>query len=137
MADMGFKAMGFDDFAKELEELGRIDELAPEILSAAAPVLEREMKAQVQKATDKGYSTGDLKKSIKANKPAKNKRGHYVSVTAKGKDRKGIRNNEKLAYLNYGTSKQQGTPVISNTIKNAEEKCCEAMQQKFDEVMTR
>ena len=46
--------MGFDEFARELEKLGNIDEYAPELLNAAAPTLEKELKNQVSKATNKG-----------------------------------------------------------------------------------
>ena len=31
--------MGFDEFARELERVGNIDEYAPELLNAAAPTL--------------------------------------------------------------------------------------------------
>lgn len=132
--DMSFQTMGFDDLEKELEQLGDIDDIAPVILEAAAPILKEELQSQVQQAADKGYANGDLAGSIKANKPGENHLGHYVSVTAKGKDRKGIRNNEKLAYLNYGTSKQSARPVISKAMKNSEKKCLDTMQKKFNEV---
>lgn len=131
---MSFETLGFDDLEKELEQLGDIDDIAPVILEAAAPILKEELQSQVQQAADKGYAQGDLAGSIKANKPGENHLGHYVSVTAKGKDRKGIRNNEKLAYLNYGTSKQNARPVISKAMKNSEQKCLDTMQKKFNEV---
>lgn len=131
---MGFQSMGFDDFAKELEELGNIDKYAPEMLKAAAPILEKELKGQVKKEANRGYATGDLERSIKAKKPGKNEYGHYVVISADGKDRKGVRNNEKLAYLNYGTSKQQARPVISKAIQNSENDCLDAMQEKYNEV---
>lgn len=130
-----FKTTGFDEFARELEELGKIDEYAPEMLKAAAPILEKELKDQVKKEADRGYAKGDLARSIKANEPEENQYGYYVSVSAKGKDRKGIRNNEKLAYLNYGTVKQEARPVISKALKNAEDECLDAMQKKFNEVV--
>lgn len=132
--DMSFQTMGFDELEKELEQLGDIDDIAPAMLEAAAPILKEELQSQVQQAADKGYAQGDLAGSIKANKPGENHLGHYVSVTAKGKDRKGIRNNEKLAYLNYGTSKQNARPVISKAMKNSEKKCLDAMQDIFNEV---
>lgn len=132
---MGFKTIGFDEFAKELEELGKVDAYAPELLNAAAPVLKKELRSQVKREANRGYATGDLVGAIEAKKPGENKYGHYVMVTAEGKDRKGIRNNEKLAYLNFGTSKQQARPVIANSIKNAEGDCLEAMQKKFNEVV--
>lgn len=134
MDDMSFEVMGFDELAKELDQLGKIDEYAPEILQAAAPVLEKSLKAEVQKAANRGYASGDLAGSIKACKPGKNEQGHYVVVTAKGKDRKGTRNNEKLAYLNYGTTKQQARPVIARSVKSAEAECTEVIQEKFNEV---
>lgn len=92
---MGFQAIGFDDFAKELDRLGKLDEYAPDMLEAAAPILERELKGQVQAEANRGYATGDLAGSIKSRKPEKNERGHYVTITASGKDKKvfaGMRN---------------------------------------------
>lgn len=130
-----FKAMGFDDFAKELDSIGKVDEYAPELLKTAAPILEEELRRQVKKEANREYATGDLERAIKANKPGVNQYGHYVSVTAKGKDKKGTRNNEKLAYLNYGTVKQEARPVIPKALKNAEDGCMDAMQKKFNEVV--
>ena len=126
--------MGFDEFARELEELGNVDDYAPALLNAAAPILEQGLRDRVRREANRGYATGDLAESVKAKKPGKNEYGHYVAVTAEGKDRKGVRNNEKLAYLNYGTTKQQARPVISGAIRDAEDDCLEAMQEKFNEV---
>lgn len=69
---MGFQAIGFDDFAKELDRLGKLDEYAPDMLETAAPILERELKGQVQAEANRGYATGDLAGSIKSRKPEKN-----------------------------------------------------------------
>ena len=131
---MGFRSMDFDDFARELEALGNVDDYAPEMLQAAAPVLQKALKGRVAKEADRGYATGDLEGAIAAHKPGKNGYGHYVMVTADGVDRKGVRNNEKLAYLNYGTTKQQARPVIAKAIDEAEPECLKVMQEKFDEV---
>lgn len=130
---MGFEAWGFEDLAKQLDEIGKIDDLAPTMLEAAAPILEKELKSQIHREAVKGYATGELERSIKANKPGENHIGHFVSVTAKGKDRNGTRNNEKLGYLNYGTSKQPAHPVIARSVKNVEEECLEVMQAVFNE----
>lgn len=130
-----FEEFGFDELAKELEQLGDIDRYAPELLSEAAPILERELKKEVSKETNRGYAKGDLKKSIKPMKPGRNKYGHYIAVTATGKDRKGIRNNEKLAYLEYGTSKQEARPVIGKAVHHSENECLQIMQEKFNEVV--
>ncbi len=129
-----FKDFGFDEMAKELEELGELDRYAPDLLKAAAPILEEGLKQSVSKEANRGYATGDLKQSIQTMKPGKNQYGHYVAVTAKGRDRKGVRNNEKLAYLEYGTSKQEARPVIRSALKSSEQGCIERMQEKFNEV---
>lgn len=129
-----FKDFGIDEFAKELEELGELDRYAPDLLKAAVPILEKELKQAVSKEANRGYATGDLKQSIQPMKPGKNQYGHYIAVTAKGKDRKGVWNNEKLAYLEYGTSKQEARPVISRAIKSSEQGCIEKMQERFNAV---
>ncbi|MFR8621690.1 hypothetical protein [[Ruminococcus] torques] len=59
---MGFQPIGFDEFARELEKLGNIDEYAPELLNAAAPTLEKELKNQVSKAANKGVCDGRLER---------------------------------------------------------------------------
>lgn len=135
VADMSFVISGIDDLIKDLEKAGKLDAYAPDLLTAAAPYLVDSVKEEVQKAADRGYSEGALAESISANKPAKNVYGNYISVTAKGKDKRGIRNNEKLAYLNYGTSKQSARPVIAKAVQKAENDCLDAMQRKFDEVV--
>lgn len=131
---MSFKTLGFDDLQKELNRIADIENIAPQMLQAAVPVLERNLKDEVQSSANKGYATGDLHQSISANKPKENDRGHYISVTAKGADRKNTRNAEKLAYLEYGTSKQDATEPISKAVKKSEKKCHEIMQKKFEEV---
>ena len=55
--------------------------------------------------------------SIKATGPKKTKSKIYDFVRPTGKDAKGVRNMEKLAYLEYGTSKQPATPVCTK-VKN-------------------
>lgn len=47
----------------------------------------------------------------------------------------GIRNNEKLAYLEYGTSKQEARPVIGKAVHHSENECLQIMQEKFNEVV--
>lgn len=131
---MSFKTLGFEDLEKELKKIADIENVAPQMLEAAVPVLEENLKGEVQSDANKGFATGELYGSLSANKPEENKYGHYVSVTAKGVDSKGVRNNEKLAYMEYGTSKQEATAVISKAVRKSEKKCHEIMQEKFEEV---
>lgn len=131
---MSFETTGFDDILKELNGLTNSDEIADEMLEEAAPVLEKELKKQVNIAANRGYATGELEKSIKANTPKQNSHGRFVSVTAKGKNKKGTRYNEILAYLNYGTSRQAARNVVSKANQKAEDECIEKMQNKFNEL---
>ena len=98
---MSFETTGFDDILKELNGLANSGDVADEMLKAAAPVLEKELKKQVNIGANRGYvSEGhELENSIKANAPKENSHGHFVSITAKGKNKKGTRYNEILAYL--------------------------------------
>lgn len=121
------------DLEKELSKIADADVIIPEILAAAAPIVEEKMKETVRNKANKGYATGELVKSIKAKKPAKNKYGHYVAITPTGKDKKGVRNAEKLAYMEYGTSKQAAAPSLQETVKKSEDACLKKMQEKFDE----
>ena len=130
---MAFQEMGLTDLMRELEAFGRVDELAPQMLEAAAPILKKEMKNQVRRQANRGYATGDLENAITSGKAKANQYGHYLTVTAEGTDRKGIRNNDKLAYLNYGTSKQEARPVIATAIDRSENACIDVMQNKFNE----
>lgn len=131
---MSFNTLGFEDLEKELEKIADIDRLAPQMLEAAVPVLEANLKEEVQTNANKGFSTGSLHRSISSNKPKENVFGHYVSVTAKGIDEKGTRNAEKLAYMEYGTSKQESTRVVTKAVKKSGKDCLEIMQKKFEEV---
>ncbi len=131
---MSFRSEGFDEILKELNGFTNAGDLSDEMLNAAAPVLEKELKKQVNTAANRGYATGELEKAISANKPAENVHGHYVAITAKGKNKKGTRYNEVLAYLNYGTSRQAARNVVSKANKKSEEECIEKMQEKFNEL---
>lgn len=127
--------MGFDELQKQLNGMLDADQIADEMLKSAAPILVDALKNNISKAANRGYATGKLKNSITANKPGKNAKGHYISVTPKGKDEKSVRNGEKLGYLNYGVhGKQTAHPVIGPAVHTAREKCMEAMQKKFEEV---
>lgn len=133
---MSFETTGFDDILKELNSLTNSEEIADEMLKAASPVLEKELKKQVRIGANRGYvSEGhELENSIKANAPKENSHGRFVAVTAKGKNKKGTRYNEILAYLNYGTSRQAARNVVSKANQKSEQECIDKMQEKFNEL---
>ena len=63
----------------------------------------------------------------------RNQRGYYISVRPTGKDKKGVRNMEKMAALEFGVDgKQAATPVLTPAVNDAEGKVLDKMQEVFD-----
>lgn len=130
---MSFKVEGLSQMMADLQLLEeQSDELAPKMLEAAAPILERSLKGTLSTHV----RTGELVGSIQTTKASKGEKGWHITVRPTGKDRKGVRNMEKMAYLEYGTSKQPATPVLAPAVRQAEGACIQAMQRVFDEATT-
>ena len=129
-----FTLDGLDDFMKIIEKVGNLDELAPQMINAATPVVEKELKQNIRDAADRGYATGELESAIHATKAKQNEYGYFAAVGATGVDSKGVRNNEKLAYLEYGVDGRQAPhPVMQKTINDSESECMDIMQAVFNE----
>lgn len=131
---MGFQTMGFDDLEKELDKVADADMIACKAIDAATPTLEKTLKNEIKSVTTQEYSTGDLAKSIKATEAKVNRYGCFAAVKPTGTDSKGVRNGEKMAYMEYGTSKQEPKPVLRKVINKSEKECLDIMQRKYDEV---
>lgn len=131
---MGFQTMGFDDLEKELDKVADADMIACKAIDAATPTLEKTLKNEIESVTTQEYSTGDLAKSIKATEAKVNGYGCFAAVKPTGTDSKGVRNGEKMAYMEYGTSKQEPKPVLRKAINKSEKECLDIMQRKYDEV---
>jgi len=116
------------DFIKQLGKLADVDRIAPQMLDEALPILERNVKSEVSKHV----VSGDLLKSIKMSKAKKNKYGYYASVRPTGTDKKGVRNMEKMVYLEYGTKKQPARPTLTKAIKDSETAVLDKMQEVFN-----
>lgn len=122
-----FSMRGLEDL---MEDIGLLDadRIAPQMLEEAAPILERNVK----KRTEKHKDTSDMVNSIKQSKVTKDKDGYHIAVRPTGKDRKGVRNMEKACYLEFGTSRQDATPVISPAVRESEDAVLEKMQEVFN-----
>ena len=127
-----FDIHGIDDFMKEISQID-IDRIAPKMLEESAPILEKSVRAESAKHRD----TGAMEESIKATGANKNARGHYICVRPTGRDEKGVRNMEKMVYMEYGTSKQEATPVLSPAVRKAEDPVTEKMQEVFNREVDR
>lgn len=127
-----FDIHGIDDFMKEISQID-IDRIAPKMLEESVPILEKSVRAESAKHRD----TGAMEESIKATGANINARGHYICVRPTGRDEKGVRNMEKMVYMEYGTSKQAATPVLSPAARKAEDPVTEKMQEVFNREVDR
>ena len=128
------------DFIKQLGKLADVDRIAPQMIDEAMPILEKNLKKELVKHR----RTSTMLDSVKKTKAWKNKYGYYATVRPTGmskiyKDNKGVirqrkepvRNMEILAHLEYGTSNQPATPVLTKAIKDSEKAVLDKMQEVF------
>lgn len=108
-----------------------IEAIAPLALEQSAPIVEKKLIS----LSEPHKRTGAMIKSIKAQKANKNKDGYSIFVGASGVDRKtGIRNMEKMAYLEFGVREhnQPATPVITPAVRATHDSVCDSMQETFN-----
>lgn len=129
MAKFSIGTKEVEAILNELNKAGDVDSWAPKALAEAAPILEQSLKSRASSHN----RTGSMAGSIKPTKPKSNKYGHYVVVRPTGKDKKGVRNMEKMVYTEYGTSRQSATPVLVPALKDSED----AVNAKLKEVFER
>lgn len=117
-----------DNLTRQLEKLGDTDEIAEKMIDAGIPIVEKE----VVRRADAHRRTGAMSGSIKPTKPKRTTGGHFAVVRPTGRDGRGTRNMEKAAYMEYGTSHQPSTPVITPAVAATENSVIEAMQDVFN-----
>ena len=123
-----FDLEGFDDLISSLNML-EFEKMAPKMLDAAVPILERNIKSRALAHHRTGAMAGSIRKgSIRATSE-----GYRCTVRPTGTDSKGVRNMEKMVYLEYGTYKQTATPVLGPAVAESESSCLEKMQKVFDD----
>lgn len=125
------KLTGFEDLERFLGKLAEPEKMAAKAVDAAAPLAVKRLKAEIAKAANrkdaqgKPYSTGELAASVGRTETDENDLGVYSVVLPLGTDKKGLRNVEKMAYLEYGVkSKGQAPhPVRQRTVNAVEAEC--------------
>ena len=127
---MGIKITGFEGIEEIFRKGAKANEIAKKAVDQAAPVLEESLKGKITGAASRGYATGELAGSISSTKAKVNDRGVFAAVRPTGHDRRGVRNAEKLAYLEYGTSRGQTPhPVRDAAVSAAEAQCVSIMEK--------
>lgn len=130
---MSLKMTGFDLLEDELKKYDDPDDNAAKVVDTASPILVETVKEMI-KTTTSSDSSGDLADSIQATGAKINGYGCFAAVRPTGRDRKGVRNGEKMAYREYGTSKQPAKPILKKAVRKSEKKCLEIMQKTFEDV---
>ena len=122
------------EFLKQLNKLAD-EKLIERVLKAGGGAMVPVLKANIRSVVKNG--TGDLEKSVKVSKVKTDKDGNKcVYILPTGKDRNGIRNMTKLAYIEYGVRKYNRAPkpIILKAIKDATPDAERAMQKKIEEL---
>ena len=128
-----FEVRGFEELLTQLDKLGRFDEAAPKMMKAGMEILQEEVVAEASKHKDTGAMAASIKPTgLMAGYGG----GYYMCTRHTGRDKKGVRNMEKLAYLEFGVKGRPATPVITSAVIRAEPRVLQAMQEVFNrEVM--
>lgn len=121
----------FTEFTQQLNSLN-YDRICNALLETAVPILQKYVKAE----TSKHKLTGNMFESIKPQKrPSKSKDGTWRSaVLPTGTDEKGVRNMEKMAYLEYGTSKMPAKPILTKAVNDAADEINAAMRKVMETI---
>ena len=102
---------------------------APKMLEEAAPILEKEVVKQAKQALGQRRH-GEIYQKTGAT--AGKNGGYYLAVRPTGKDKKGVRNMEKMAYFEYGVKGRPAAPILETAVNNAEPGVMKKMQEVFD-----
>ena len=130
-----------EDFLKTLGKLSDVDKVAPQMINEALPTCSDYLRRGFESAGHPYSTDHELVRSIKESKATQERNGAWKGVTRPtGKDKKGVRNMEKLAYYEYGTSHhgkthQKARPIMDR-IKNdaslpAQEKMAEVFKREM------
>lgn len=116
-----------DDLVLKLEKLENFDEIAEEMLTEAEPILKKAIISEARTHQD----TGDMIESI-TSQIKKNDIGWFLTTYPRGKDRDGVRNMDKMMYIEYGTRDKPADPILSRAVRKAEFRVIAKMQEVFD-----
>ena len=111
-----------------MENLANINTAGEKALKEAEPVVVEALKKGLEGHKD----TGNMQNSIKATGPKEKAGGIFDYIRPTGKDEKGVRNMEKLAYLEYGTAKQAAKPVCAGIRSSVEKEVVRGIEKSLE-----
>lgn len=131
-----FQVEAVDQLIKQMDAY-TFDKLAPIMVKEAAPILERKIR---EKAAPHKVS-GNMLLAIKPTglRRSKGMDGYYITVRPTGRDSKRpkVRNMAKMVYLEYGTRKQNSTPVISVAVTESQASVYAKLQEVYNREMNK
>lgn len=132
------------ELVAELQKLADYDGIAKGMLQACEPDVIAAVKAECQNHVE----TAAMVNSVKSTGIKKNQYGYYAIVRPTGtgklfkRDKKSrrripLRNMEKLAWLEYGYTKQSGKKIapkaiLTKAVNEVYPKCMKKMQEEYD-----
>jgi len=132
-----FEVKGVFDF-NDLLNAGSIpDDVMNNMLHAAADVVVEAQKKSALTMLDRGYSTGELARSIGKGRIKRTKDGKSISIVFKGSRKRGKKkistSNEAIAFFNeFGTRRVPGRPFVRTANRQCEEAAIEAAAKIYD-----
>jgi hypothetical protein len=125
---------GFDELEKVMRKI-KPETMAVKAVNKAVPILEEALKSSIAEAANRGYATGELVESVDSTPARGNDLGVFSVVKPEGIDEKGVRNVEKMAYLEYGVAShgQEPHPVRQTAIDKAKSECIQMMERVINE----
>ena len=131
----GFQINGLSELMNRLESLPeKMDNAMTDAVKKGGSIVEDELQKAVPQAANRGYSTGALEKSIKAGSVKNTGDGKEVTVSPKGSvthNGSKVRNQDKMFYLEHGTSRQAAHPFMDRTLHGAEPRVVRAMEDEI------
>ena len=131
----GFQIEGLSEFMEKLSSLPeKLDNVMTDAVKKGGGILEADLKQAIPEVANRGYSTGALQQSIKAGMVKDTGDGKEVTVSPKGSvthNGSKVRNQDKMYYLEHGTSRQAAHPFMDRTVHGAEPKVVKAMEDEI------
>lgn len=128
---MSITVTGMDDLLRKFEKLSNpthVEEIAKKAVKAAQPVNERAMKAAIAAAEHGPKSTGSVAASVSSTQAKVNAYGVYAVARPTGRDKQGVRNGAKAAFLEYGGKNLAPRPWRAGAVASAEPECVRIME---------
>ena len=131
----GMKTIGLDLVMKQMEQIVAVsDETALEMVRAGADAATECWKKSAQ--SHGHVRTGGMLESIGPTSMREKDGLPYCEVYPQGKDKRGVRQVEKAAYLNYGTSRIHADHWIEEASDECNSNVTAAMKAVWEKAMS-